>query len=421
MADTLPITKEFFQSCTNRAYSERRLQFAPRNSAYETHRSPFLYTSENDVLEIMIFKRTIGQMVQECHPILESYLASSQKFPYVLHDEEVDELDDPKTLVLLYYMTVGMMVTTHENHTVIRIHDEIVMKILENPAAVFSDLLLDPTRFIYGELNYLQSILNSNNSKLNKSSSLWTLFKKLFIYCNDHRIIMEGMADTFFADTALRAAELHFSNYYAWNCLRFFCDVCKLQKNSERYKVMIDKIEQFAYTHHTDSSAWSCLTDCICLNKKGLELTCFEYNRHARNSKLLIQSMNLLILYPNGKNELLSLSKWLWENNVVSEIPYLAFRRLFVYNVKVWHERDLTRELISQVRIHCSLFEELKLKSQGIEIGDKRGYLETNIDIEKDYELGQLLNTYFNWKRFLDWFDEFIKDKYIAITGYTQS
>jgi hypothetical protein len=92
-----------------------------------------------------------------------------------------------------------------------------------------------------------------------------------------------------------------------------------------------------------------------------------------------------------------------------------------VYNVKVWHERDLTRELISQVRIHCSLFEELKLKSQGIEIGDKRGYLETNIDIEKDYELGQLLNTYFNWKRFLDWFDEFIKDKYIAITGYTQS
>lgn len=402
--DVFPLTKELYQGCTNFIYRERRIQFAGKDSIFESYSTNYLFASDDsDILEIMIFKNTIIKLFNECRPILKEYLSK----------KEIVDFGDPNQLVKYYYTTVGLLICTHENRSVINLHYDIINKILSNKDPFFGDLLLDSRKFIIKELFFLQSLLNSNSNKLNKSSSLWTLFKRLYIFVIDNNI--KSLPESFFLQTAIKAAELHFSNYYAWNFIRFLFNISKLTGDYSKYIDILKQVQNFAYCHHSDSSAWTGFTDCFNDSQASLNEICFEFNRYSKEFKIDSNLKNNLVMDINCKDQLKTLSNWLWEKKTVSEVPYYAFRRLIVYNVKVLDNKELVSELMSTAKINYEFFRELKLKPKSIVIENNTNYLITNFDVESDYALGELLKIYFNWKHLIDWYEMFILGKYITI------
>lgn len=75
-------------------------------------------------------------------------------------------------------MTVGFLLTTPENKTVYNVHEDLLKRYFQdNSVLVIPDLLVKEVRLI-------QRLCSSNN-RINKSSSLWILYRKLFVLSLD--------------------------------------------------------------------------------------------------------------------------------------------------------------------------------------------------------------------------------------------
>ncbi|CDR39651.1 CYFA0S03e05754g1_1 [Cyberlindnera fabianii] len=399
----LPITREFLYGCVNRGYNARRLILMPDMPDQST---PFVYNNDDETLEIVMFKSTFKEIFNECHPKLDKFLQEGQ----VVRDEQ--------HLAELYLVTIGMMLTTNENHSVISIHDDIVMKMLScSPHKNFcTDIILEPSSFLLRELFLLQTLLNSNIAKINKSSSLWCLLRKLFIYVDSTRSFNK-IPSKFFLYTPLASAKMHPSNYYAWNFLTFTINVSKLKATCNFFIECTKDVEKFCKQNLTDSSAWSCYTNIIEMNPAALRMTCEEYNKYSSGEKLEFVHQRVAVGMPSPREKLMDMSKWLWDSKCVSDIPYHAFGRLLIYIVRQWQDRFLVRQIMEQVVVHCSVMEEVWFRKKGLEVVVKHGYFTTkSVDLDKDAVLKEQIQTYANWKRLLNWHTEFVFDRYLRDT-----
>jgi hypothetical protein len=310
----------------------------------------------------------------------------------------------------MYYATAGLMLTTNENHTAINVHEDIMLKILNNTGIELSEPLLHHERILVSELYFLQAILNSNVNKLNKSSSYWHFLKKLYTHVIASSLLHK-LPQNFFLRTTLVSAKLHFSNYYAWNFLRYCINVLKLRGDSVGLKEIYNGVDEFCKLSRNDSSAWSCYTDLVEINIPAIRQACSEYNKRASKSLTFTYS-SVALTSLSVQSELLKLDKWLWDSKCTSEVPYKAFGKLLMYTVKVANDGPFVRQMMEQAVVHCSLMEQLWFRKKGIDVVVKKGYFKTNVDLGKDLVLRDEVQTYSNWKRLLNWHVEMIFDRY---------
>lgn len=190
---------------------------------------------EDKRCELIITKTTYIQIFKECH----KYFDKCKYF-------EKDPLE-------LYIGTIGILLTTHENKTMFNIHQNLLLQFA-------SQYNQDKFRKVMNnELKFIESLLTSNNPKLNKSSLLWLLYKKLFLL----QIKRYPDMHIEYKSTIFDSAQQHFASYYCWNTLRWFYQVNK----SDRIEI-INQTLQFGIMHQSDISCWDSLSYFICSHNR---------------------------------------------------------------------------------------------------------------------------------------------------------
>lgn len=113
----------------------------------------------------------------------------------------------------LYYMTLGYLITTHENHTILRLHEQIVRQLYDD----VND------EFLVQEFEMITVILSSRLKRINKSSCLWYYMKKLTILIIFQKQWYEKLP--ILIDRVFNSCKFHFANYYANNFLKWIIGI----------------------------------------------------------------------------------------------------------------------------------------------------------------------------------------------------
>ena len=123
-------------------------------------------------------------------------------------------------------------------------------------------------------MQLLTLYLTSNLNRVNKSSSLWLLFRKLHVL----RAELFPKLNFDFWILFTRSATCHFSNYYCWNSLRWLFDVQTVEVRSSLLKLTRD----FCFANPKDSSAWWTLQYMLrnCPNAQQFSVSHFNDLRH---------------------------------------------------------------------------------------------------------------------------------------------
>lgn len=300
-------------------------------------------------------------------------------------------------------MTIGILAITNENHTVINIHEKIIKKILENQSeCVFTNLLFDPRTFLGKEVAMIELLLNSNNNKLNKSSSLWHLYKKLFIFSQDQS--NEYLQR--FVDTALVSAKLHSTNYYAWNFLRWvsnFSRLCEGKKELDSY--LSRQVLQFSERNMNDAAAWGCLSSIMITDLEGLGIMKFEVEQIS-NGVFKWKEISEFIDFLIPINAMYYCERIALELKPVSPVPYIAINELITHIRRVGDIPTIIGfcDMIDQ---RLSDFDE-KLKSRGIKYEIHNGYFTTSVPTENDLIFHQDLQRFINLRQTQQWIKNFV-------------
>lgn len=105
---------------------------------------------------------------------------------------------------------------------------------------------------VFRELRLIERLLTSSNNRLNKSSSLWFLYKKLYIIskCRYPGIDYE------YTHIFVNSAKHHTSNYYCWNAAKWFFDNVPTAEQQQ----LLEETQRFCFQNISDCSAWSAFT-----------------------------------------------------------------------------------------------------------------------------------------------------------------
>lgn len=182
------------------------VQIIPSIEEYENSGPFIVHTSSLDTLDIGMTKKTYLQIFIEAHTYWHHLI-----LPKKLHSE--GKLKDLLTSELydIYFSTLGYLVTTNENHTIVRLHELCLLELEEKRDVSILEL----------ELKFLTCLVNSKLKRINKSSSIWFLIKKIAL-----RLIFSDLTNTqtqykMLVDRTFKSIELHFANYYASSFLKW--------------------------------------------------------------------------------------------------------------------------------------------------------------------------------------------------------
>ena len=144
--------------------------------------------------------------------------------------------------------------TTAEHKTVINIHEDAVLGIVD---ANYNE---DTKSFLLNEFVLIKRLLTSSRNSINKSSSLWWWLRKLFVILVSRGYATTKQLTATIISAITRSGTLHFANYYCWNTAKWFFDVLELQREPEAQSArdeLIESIKRFCFSHLSDCSSWS--------------------------------------------------------------------------------------------------------------------------------------------------------------------
>ncbi|CAH2354761.1 hypothetical protein CLIB1423_18S03092 [[Candida] railenensis] len=212
---------------------------------------PIVSEVHDEITEIGLSKRTYLQLFKESHTYWHSALQSAPSGK-----------QDPADLLEAYYCTFGYLLTTNENHSLIKLHESIFFKLQHIDESESNGVIS-----LESEFKLITALLTSRLKKINKSSSLWLWLKKLSIMLIFKDIVSDEVDSKTIAnftkliDSILKASELHFANYYASNFLRWCIRMVKL--NSARAEELLGlvamRLTKLCRLHLTDVSMWGSL------------------------------------------------------------------------------------------------------------------------------------------------------------------
>lgn len=172
------------------------------------------------------------QRTLEIGVLMDTYLALFKQ----CHDLQHAELE----LWDEYILTVGYLFTTNENHTMILRHWEAVQRLVAERGPQFLDT----------ELDVVSTLIASRLSRINKSSSLWLLIRKL--------VAQKGLPLTESLMARVMASlRHHFANYYAANFVRWY--VAVLLDQGQDITSILEAVVAECRANLRDVSLWSLL------------------------------------------------------------------------------------------------------------------------------------------------------------------
>ena len=144
----------------------------------------------------------------------------------------------------VYRLTLAYLLTTHENHTMMRLHRDAVLHLAATNPSVLHD-----------EFKFVVALVTSRLRKLNKSPMLWHWLRQLSVAIGVFEPGLPHLARLLEAVLAL--CEVHFANYYAADFGRWCVRV--LRATNAPLQQFTDNLVAQCRRHLTDVSVWSLL------------------------------------------------------------------------------------------------------------------------------------------------------------------
>lgn len=125
-------------------------------------------------------------------------------------------------------------------------------------------------QFLRREILLVGRLLTCSNNRLNKSSSLWCLYRKLYTL-----VSATDTCSLDFIPVFIVSACRHFSNYYCWNTARWFFDVIPAFQKRELFLAT----KAFCFQNSRDSSSWDALAYMINQKEEKKVFNLDDYKR----------------------------------------------------------------------------------------------------------------------------------------------
>lgn len=212
MNNSLKATEEYLQKSVESHSRWKTVEIIPWENS-----SGLVNIEQNDTTTIGIPKKLYFSIFKECHSFWHKYVS-----PDICGALEKCKCDDNWSRKM-YVMTLGFLLTTNENHTIIKLHETIIWIWVKHLKGA-SDLMRN-------EWDIVTTLLSSRLKRINKSPSLWYWMKKLSVVLIFDKIIgderdyssEEDPLSIYFLllDRCFESCRLHLSNYYAGNFLKF--------------------------------------------------------------------------------------------------------------------------------------------------------------------------------------------------------
>ncbi|KAK6200500.1 uncharacterized protein RJT21DRAFT_5567 [Scheffersomyces amazonensis] len=289
---------------------------------------PYIVIRESDNLFIGITKKNYLRLFKEVHTYWHEQILTKE-----INYEELIEKSSQEELLTLYYFTIGYMLTTHENHSIINIHELVVMELYKTNDKEFS------VEFIENEIHIILTFISSRLSKINKSSSLWFWLKKLTIWTILDPLISGKDVQhdgEILILKSFRSCQLHFANYYANNFLRWLSGILlyvTISIDNQVAKQIANKLlelewiqlKTICHSNLSDSSTWGLM-----------EYQIKQQGQYAYNMKIVLDEYNRIIgilnnngiRYINVVNSSEFTSKSKSKSNTSGEIDHIILSEL---------------------------------------------------------------------------------------------
>ncbi|SCU89577.1 LANO_0D05534g1_1 [Lachancea nothofagi CBS 11611] len=229
---TLKLCREFYETLIGSILRAGVKLTVTPDGTFIDNRSSFICVGDLTGSEIICSKSTYLRLFCEAR----LYLTNKTL-------EEINNDDDS-----YYIATVGLLSTTPEDRHNLNLHEQLLLRHLKQIPETKWRLHEEESRFLQRELHVVKLLLTSNLKRVNKSSSLWLLFRKLYTLSRELNPAMK----LDYCDLFVRSAANHFSNYYCWNTFRWMYDV----ENAENRSLMSESVWNFCFRNPKDSSAW---------------------------------------------------------------------------------------------------------------------------------------------------------------------
>lgn len=167
----------------------------------------------------------------------------------------------------MYISTLGFFLATPENRSALNLHEKAFYELLRRSNDFESLKLLKQ------ELAIVERLLTSTNNRLNKSSSLWCLYRKLSVISKVLNFENPNLISVF-----IHSGNRHISNYYCWNSVRWFFDVVSLTEKDR----LFEATQMFCFKNIKDASSWSTFSYMVCQQSKK---SCFNLTDSERLGK----------------------------------------------------------------------------------------------------------------------------------------
>ncbi|GMM34224.1 Ecm9 protein [Saccharomycopsis crataegensis] len=244
-----------------------------------TPTSPILTFQENGVLEIIMTKKFFYGLFKECHDQFNQYLHQEQE----RHDLGLLTTDK---LQELYYVTSGLLLTTPSSTTAVSLHWDVVLQTYKNHHQGAS--LGEFWEFLTLEISFVETLLTAKLSRVNKSSVVWLLYKKLLaLHCitltnYDNSIDNHGFNFTNammkkILSVVIRSGETHPRNYYAWNFLRSVIHLVHSHRDNISMMDIYNKLYGFCRANPSDNSCWWVLLELLLPDQSSGEFSIKEW------------------------------------------------------------------------------------------------------------------------------------------------
>lgn len=346
-----------------------KLSFAPDQDQITT---PFFIAKNFTEIEIICFKSTLVNVFIETHKIV--FQEKNLKKNYIENQELRDKL---------FYCCTGLLLTTPENKTILCLFEKLVI--------IFLDSL--PTgekeNFFLRILNFCIRLLSSTSNKLNKSSSLWLFYKKLYII-NINKF--SEIKDFDYFATIEKSATIHFANYYCWNTARWFFDIC--ENTNEKRGHIIERTINFCFKHIRDISAWNFLVYILnnqhSISHKQSLVEFYHLSNRYNFSYIVSNKNNTTLPEPETQAICLRVLNFIDSFEIYEWPPFFFLSELYKLRDDICIDPKILEEWNNDVRKYETEHGIIETKSRNMKRIGPSKVLDTTIDINTESRLNHL-------------------------------
>lgn len=237
----LDLTRELYNIITRSLLRWKTIQLI---GAHEES-NPFITYESDDLLEIGLSKQTYLGVFKECHTYWHSIVGRLEE---MVANSSQHQLWD------LYIMTLGYLITTNENHSIITLHEAVTFEIYRKY----------DQGILHQDFEIFTVYLSSRLKRINKSSSLWFWMQKLsilVIYDPWSQGVNTNEYYEKLLDRLFKSCLHHFANYYANNFMKWVGNVNYILHKDDMG--LVERLVESCRQHLTDVSLWTSLASLL--------------------------------------------------------------------------------------------------------------------------------------------------------------